>query len=112
MTRMDLMGIEPLEDLGYRAHIADLCKGGQLVCLICGLPAVGHHVRNKQVYGDRRNLVPLCEGFEDPHHTRGTNAVHQMGKDSFAKKFEREIPNGLQWEAERIDNAVNGGKSF
>ena len=115
MTDMDLFGIKKLKDLKYRARIAALCENGTLVCLVCGMPAVGHHVRNKQVYGDRKNIVPLCEGFVTGHHTRAQFSVHQMGRTSFERKFKHQIPNGLQWEAERIDEMdqeINGGESF
>ena len=107
MTRMDLMGIEPLEDLVYRAWCREQCELMAEPCFVCAArdgTLVPHHVRGKRRFGDRRNITILCF---DCHQS-----LHDLGKLTFYR-FRKTSHEEFVQEAQRLDaiymEIINGG---
>lgn len=84
----------PEPNAAERRHHARVMQDG---CLVCGGPAVVHHVLqntpNKRWRRDHKIVVPLC----DPHHRE----LHNHGNEAEWQK-----PHGLDlvWEAETRRN--------
>ena len=60
-----------------------------LPCLVCGRPAVPHHVETggtAMKCSDYRT-IPLCQGC----HTSSNYAIHKLGKSKFEKEFNIDI---------------------
>lgn len=66
------------KDPDYLEHCRDLCRLWRVPCFVCRTrngTVVPHHVRNKQVYGDKWNAVFLCG--------RCHLEIHHLGRHTF-----------------------------
>lgn len=55
-----------------------------LGCLLCGMPAEVHHIREGQGMAQRASnwlTVPLC-----PEHHRGSEGLHGLGERGFERR--------------------------
>jgi len=75
-------------------------------CLVCGNPAILHHLSAIGMGRKRKNpliehftAIPLCH----EHHNLGGDSIHRLGVLSFQKKFKINV---WEWVAKSVINWV------
>jgi hypothetical protein len=80
-----------------RAHMGRVAGLG---CLLCGMPAEVHHIREGQGMAQRASnwlTVPLC-----PEHHRGMSGLHGLGERGFERRYRLSELDLLAMTSERL----------
>jgi hypothetical protein len=73
-------------------------------CEVCGKPyAQKHHIVSRRVAGKFKDIVENIIYLCADHHTMGPDAVHNMGRWSFAEKFK--LTEGFERAIEAVSLA-------
>lgn len=83
--RTEFRGMTTLDQLADAGRRWTRCRG----------PVVAAHVRSRGAGGDRRSLVPLCQGHHDEQH--------HVGVKRFAERYRLD----LEGEAERVASELD-----